>query len=60
MRIGDAVRTLRGWSSIKLASMKLRPFSDARKQMATTLAAIKDNEPCMWKIEVYFPPKRQP
>jgi hypothetical protein len=58
MKIGDVVKTLRGWGKIKFYSTRLRPFSDARKTFAEIFGKIPDEEPCMFTIEVRLPPKQ--
>lgn len=58
MKIGDAVKTLRGWGKVKVGSTRVRPFSDARKNFDKFFGHIPDDEPCMFEITVRFPPTK--
>jgi hypothetical protein len=58
VKIGDEVKTTRGWSKAEVGSQTLRPFSDCRKYFAELFAKVDDDAPCMFQIVVKFPPRK--
>lgn len=57
MKIGEEVKTTRGWAKMEIASTRVRPFADARKYWVDIFAKIPDDELCMFKLTVKLPPK---
>lgn len=58
MKLGEAVKTLRGWGKIRVGSTRVRSFKDAQKEWERFFAAIPPEQLCMFDFTIRFPPSK--